>query len=126
MTIQKDAVQKTKKSPGIIIGYVLGSLASLFGAGLLALNIMSFTNNYGYYLSQGYPPEMVLQQLVPSQLLPGIFEPIAIYGGIAFLIFTICAISQKVSEGLAQLTQANECTDCKKEEETASESTVTE
>ncbi|MGE5423149.1 MAG: hypothetical protein ACM3QW_07780 [Ignavibacteriales bacterium] len=126
MTIKEKSPEKAKKSPGIIIGYVLGSLASLFGAGLLALNIISFTNNYGYYLSQGYPPQMVLQQLVPSQLLPGIFEPIAIYGGIAFLIFTISAISQKVSEGLAALTEANECTEVCKEEEIASESTVTE
>jgi len=79
---------KPKQNTAVeIVRMVLATIAALAAASLLVYNVVSFADAIEYYLSMGYPADEVYKHLIPSQLLPGLFEPIAIYGGIAFLLF---------------------------------------
>lgn len=123
MNLEENVPIKTKKSPVVIIGNVLASIAALAAITLLVINIISFLDTVNYYLAQGYPTTEVYKQLIPSQLFPGVFEPIAVYGGIAFLLFYAGIINQKVSKCLTFLTET-EVSDDVVEDEEASESNV--
>jgi hypothetical protein len=59
------------------------------------------------YVAQGYDSAEVMKQLLPSQLLPGIFQPVAVYGGIAVLLMGVGMIYQKVAK-LAEVPDAVE------------------
>lgn len=83
--------------------YCVAALIALIAIAYLVNNVLLFKNVVDQYVAQGYPSNVVLQQLVPSQLLPGIFEPIAVYGGISFILFGIGIINQKISECLRRL-----------------------
>jgi hypothetical protein len=52
-------------------------------------------------VAQGYPKDEVVKQLKAIQLMPGICEPIALYGGIALILYGIGMINEKVSKCLA-------------------------
>ncbi|MGE5543481.1 MAG: hypothetical protein ACM3UW_00775 [Bacillota bacterium] len=95
------------RSPVEILRIVLAAIAALAAVTLLVLNLMSFLDTVNYYLAMGYPSGEVYKQLVPSQLLPGIFEPVAIYGGMALLLIYVGRINQKVSDCQAMLTPAD-------------------
>lgn len=77
--IKKPAIAKALKIGGIVVG--------LFGLASLINNIIIFMNTIDQYIEQGYPKEMIMEAMVPTQLLPGIFEPIALYGGLGLLLF---------------------------------------
>jgi len=80
--------------------YVAASLIGLIAIGLLVENIVIFNATVAQYVAQGYPSSQVLQQLIPSQLLPGVFESIAVYGGIAFILFGVGMTNQRFSRYL--------------------------
>jgi hypothetical protein len=84
---------------------VLGAIAALAAVALLVLNIMAFLDAVDYYQAMGYPSGEVYKQLIPTQLLPGIFEPLAVYGGIAFLLFYIGGMNRKISACQASLSE---------------------
>lgn len=88
--------KNTSKSPSSIILYVVASIVALVGIATLVNNILLFSNNVNQYVSQGYPSSEVLKQLIPMQLLPGVFEPIAVYEGIAFVLFGLGILIKKV------------------------------
>ena len=44
-------------------------------------------------------------------MLPGIFEPIAVYGGIAFVLLGVGIVNKKVSKCLILLTKVDVCND---------------
>lgn len=107
MSIDKSNLTKTTRTPVETLRIVLAVLAALAAVSLLVLNIKSFLDAVNYYLAMGYPSGEVYKQVIPSQLIPGIFEPIAIYGGIAFLLFYVGNLNQKVSKCLASVTEAD-------------------
>jgi len=47
--------------------------------------------------------------LIPSELIPGIFEPISVYWGISLILIGTGIINQKVSKCLAVLTKNEVC-----------------
>lgn len=93
--------KKSKKCTGSTILYVVSLVVAVIAVALLVNNVRLYKDNVAQYVAQGYPQEEVVKQLKPVQLIPGIFEPIAVYGGIAFALFGIGMINEKVSKYLA-------------------------
>ncbi|HEX3011976.1 MAG TPA: hypothetical protein VHQ70_08070 [Syntrophomonadaceae bacterium] len=89
-----------KKSTGSKVLYAAAVVVGVIAIALLVDNIMLFKNNVAQYVAQGYPSSVVLKQLIPGQLLPGVFEPLALYLGIAFALWGLGIINQKVSDCL--------------------------
>jgi hypothetical protein len=96
----------TGKSSIAVILYVAAAVVALFGVALLIDNIYIFKTTIDQYIAQGYPAADVAKSLVPAQLLPGIFEPVAVYGGIALILFGIGKTDKKLSKCLATLPKA--------------------
>jgi hypothetical protein len=100
------------KSNGFsIFMYVAAAIVALIGIAQLAINIYLFKHTVSQYVAQGYASAVVFKELVPSQLLPGIFQPIAVYFGIALVLLAIGIINKKVSECLVQLNKDKVCSE---------------
>lgn len=98
---------KEKRTNGKSIStllYVIAAIVAVLGIGMLSVNIYIFKSTISQYVAQGYPAEVVMQSLIPSQLLPGIFEPIALYGGIAFVLIGVGIANCKISQYIMGLT----------------------
>ncbi|MGV8905430.1 MAG: hypothetical protein ACOH15_02390 [Acetobacterium sp.] len=121
---EKNVPEKSKKNSSSTLLYVAGSIVALIAVALLIDNIVLFYTNLNQYVTQGYEAAEVIKQLLPGQLLPGIFEPIAVYGGIALLLFYAGFINQKISKSLVLLTEAKVGND--PTEENAEIETITE
>lgn len=102
-------IQKEKKPVGTIVLYFAALAVALIAVASLTNSILLFKNVLNQYVTEGYPVAELMKQLVPSQLLPGIFEPVALYGGIAALLYAAGMINQKVSKSLALLTKVEVC-----------------
>jgi hypothetical protein len=94
-----------------IVLYIAASVVALVGIASLVNNIFLFRNTVDQYVAQGYPTATVIKQLLPAQLLPGIFESIATYGGISFVLLGAGIINKKVSKCLTLLLKDNVCND---------------
>lgn len=98
-----DALKKPKRPAGSIVLYVAAIAVTIIGVAYLVTNIVLFQKTVVQYVAQGYPADAVVSQLLPTQLLPGIYEPIAVYGGIALILFGVGMINQKISKCLRML-----------------------
>jgi hypothetical protein len=94
----KDKGAKVKLGKLSILLYSVAALVAISGVAMLTVNIYIFKSTIEQYVAQGYPAEMVMQSLIPSQLLPGILEPIGLYGGLVFLLLGAAAINNKISQ----------------------------
>ena len=94
---EKKVSKKSKESSITIIMYVVASVVALIGVALLVNNIILFKSTVSQAVAQGYDIATVRKALLTSQLLPGMFEPIGIYGGIAFLLLGVGKVNKKVS-----------------------------
>lgn len=108
---EKNMPKKSKKLSISIVLNVAASVIALVGVALLVNNIILFRNTVSGYVSQGYAAAAVLNQLIPSQLLPGIFEPVAVYGGIAIALLGVGIANKKVSQCLMLLNKEDACND---------------
>ncbi|MEN6459926.1 MAG: hypothetical protein ABFC94_00960 [Syntrophomonas sp.] len=106
---EKDAVKKSKKFTISTTLYIAASVVALIAVASLIDNIILYKNSVAQYVAQGYPVALVIKQLIPSQLLPGLFDTIAVYGGIALILFSAGIINKKVSECLTLLTKDEVC-----------------
>ena len=102
---EKKVSKKLKGSFFSNIMYVVASVVALIGVALLVNNIILFKSTVSQAVTQGYAIATVRKALLTSQLLPGMFEPIGIYGGIAFLILGVGIVNKKVSQALILLTK---------------------
>lgn len=107
----KNVSKKSRKFSISIVLYIVASVVALVGVASLVNNIFLFRDSVNQYVAQGYPVATVIKQLIPSQLLPGIFEPIAVYGGIAFVLLGVGIVNKKVSKCLILLTKVDVCND---------------
>lgn len=105
----ENASKKSRKCSISIVLYVVASIIALAGVALLVDNIFIFRKAVNDYVTQGYAIDVVYKQLIPEQLLPGVFEPIAVYGGIALILRSIGKLYKKVSKCLVLLTKVNVC-----------------
>jgi hypothetical protein len=85
-----------------IILHTAAVIIFLIAIAALVNNIILFKDNVDNYVKQGYAYADVFKGLLPSQLLPGIFEPVAVYMGIALVLFGAGLINYKVTK-LAKL-----------------------
>jgi hypothetical protein len=97
--------ERSKQPISSIVLYIVAILITLIIIVFLVNNIILFKDNVAQYVAQGYPYDEVVKHLIPNQLLPGILEPIAVYGGIAFLLFGTGIINQKISKCLVMLAK---------------------
>jgi len=100
---------KQKKPISSVILYVAASVIAILGTALLFVNILLYRSNVAQYVAQGTAIATVTAQLIPSELIPGIFEPISIYWGIALILIGAGIINQKVSKCLDELTENEVC-----------------
>ena len=96
---------KSKKSRFSIVMYVVASLVALIGVALVVNNIFLYKSTVSQAVTQGYAIATVRKALLTSQLIPGMAEPIGLYGGIAFLILGVGIVHKKVSNCLIFLTK---------------------
>lgn len=112
---EKNTPKKSRIAAGSIVLYGAFSVVALIAIAILINNILLYNNTVSHYVDQGYPAADVVKQLLSSQLLPGIFEPVAVYGGIAFILLGIGMVNQKVSKCLLLLTKDEDCNDNREE-----------
>lgn len=98
---------KSKKFSISIVLYIVTSVVALVGIASLVNSILLFRDSVNQYVAQGYSVATVTKQLIPSQLLPGIFQSIALYGGIAFALLGMGIVNKKVSKCLMLLTKVD-------------------
>lgn len=111
----KDMPEKSGKSTITIVLYIAASVVALIGIALLIDNIYIFKTTIDQYVAQGYPAADVKKSLIPSQLLPGIFEPIAVYGGIAFILIGLGSCIKKMGYSLVTQIEAENHNDLAEE-----------
>ena len=107
----RNSSEKSRKSPISITLYVVATIVALMGVALLVNNIFLFKSTVAQAVAQGYAVATVKKALLTSQLLPGIFEPVAVYGGITFLLIGLAVINKKVSKCLILLSKVEVCND---------------
>jgi len=88
---------ENKKNPISLTLYIGGVIVAIMGLAVLVTNIKLYSDTYAQAIAMGYDPAQVTAQLLPSQLLPGVFQAIGLYGGIAMLLVCTGLIYQKVA-----------------------------
>lgn len=101
----KEVSENTRKFSISTVLYVAAAVVAIAGITLLVDNIFIFKSTVSQYVNQGFPASAVVKSLIPVQLLPGILEPIALYGGIAFVLLGIGIANMKISKYLTNLTE---------------------
>ncbi|MEK6263416.1 MAG: hypothetical protein N2B06_01315 [Clostridium sp.] len=102
---EKKVSNKTGKSGVSIALFIVASVVALIGVTLLVSNILLYKSTVTQALADGYDIDTIRKALLTSQLLPGIAEPIGIYGGISFILFGVGIVGKKVSKCLTMLTK---------------------
>jgi hypothetical protein len=78
---------------------------ALIAVAFLINNLLLFRDTVNQYVAQGYAAADVVRGLLPGQLVPGVFQPIAVYGGIAMLLYAAANINHQLSLSLGLLDQ---------------------
>lgn len=112
---EKKASAKSKQSPVTIILYVAAVVVVVLGVALLINNVTLYRRTVTQYVAQGYKAATVNKQLVPAQLLPAIFQSIALYGGLAVALFGAGVINEKLTKCLPVLIKEEVCNEVTKE-----------
>jgi hypothetical protein len=86
----------SKKSGFSIVLFIVASVVALVGVALLVNNILLYRTTVAQAITDGYDMATIRKALLPSQLIPGIAEPIGIYGGISFILFGVGIVNKKV------------------------------
>ena len=102
---EKKLSKKTGKSGVSIDLFVVASVVALIGVALLVNNIILYRSTVAQALTGGYDIATIKKALLTSQLIPGMAEPIGIYGGISFILFGVGMVGKKVSKCLTMLTK---------------------
>lgn len=100
-------IKKTPKSRSTIVLYIAAVVVLLIGITSLVFNINYYNNLVTTYVAQGYAASSVAAELLPSVLLPAIFQTFGLYFGIAFALYGIGTINNKVS--VASLVKNDDC-----------------
>ena len=99
--------QKKSKPPiSTIVMYAGAIIVALISIAFLVNNVQLFNSLVTQYVSQGYSAAEVNKQLLPNQLLPGIYQTI-VYIGVALILWGAGVINKKVGLCLKMLGQNN-------------------
>jgi hypothetical protein len=88
-----------------ILMYGAALVVAIIGIVLLVDNIYIFRSTVGQYVAQGYAASDVMKSLVPSQLIPGIIQAVAGYGGIAMILIGLGVANNKISSSYKNFTE---------------------
>lgn len=108
---RKEKQKKVKKEKKFSIStalYIAAAVVAIVGIALLVNNIYLFNYTVAQYVSQGYSATAVRKSLLLTQLLPGITEPAALYGGIAFMLFAVGKINKNILKYFMTSNKAEE------------------
>lgn len=94
--LKSDTV-KSQKIPGTKLMHISAVVVAVLGLASLINSILLFKDTVSQYVAQGYPSGEVLKYMIPSQLLPGLFEILAVYGGIAMILWAAGIINQNLA-----------------------------
>lgn len=97
---KKNAAGKSKPPTSSILMYAGGIVVFLTAVASLVNDVLLINKAVAQYVEQGYSSAEVLEQLIPGQLLPTIFESIGLYAGIAFILLSAGLINHKLSNYL--------------------------
>ena len=113
---------KTKMTKSSIVFFIASAFVAVVGTALIINNVLLYNSNITMYVSQGYSVATVSAQLLPSQLIPGVLEPLGMMYGIAFVLAAAGIINNKISKVLAMSATTSESIIPEKEaEETAAD-----
>jgi len=93
-----NGAKKSKPPFSSLLMYAGGVVIFLIAIASLVMNVLLFQKTVAQYVDQGYPSDAVLKELVPVQLIPGLFESIALYAGIAFILVAVGFLNHKISK----------------------------
>ncbi|MCJ7691758.1 MAG: hypothetical protein MUO60_20975 [Clostridiaceae bacterium] len=96
----------SKKSSFTVVLFIVASVVALVGVALLVNNIILYKATVAQALTGGYDIATIKKALLTSQLIPGIAEPVGIYGGISFILFGVGIVNKKVVKFLTMLNKA--------------------
>jgi len=82
--------------------YIGGIIVAIMGIALLFTTVKYYNDTFTQAVAAGYDAAQVSAQLMPSQLLPGVFQAIGVYGGIAMMMLSMGMIYQKVANHMKQ------------------------
>jgi len=94
----KNGTKGTKKITASTVLFASAIVVLLIAISSLVNTVRAYMGAIAQYVEQGYESAEVVSQLLPNQLLPGIFESVAVYGGIALLLFGVGMINHKLSK----------------------------
>lgn len=105
---QKEVAKSRKISMSLVL-YIIATIVALIGIVLLVNNIVLFRQTINQYTAKKIPIDSIYSQLVLNKLLPGVLEPIGIYGGISTILVSIGMISKKASKYMESITKSDVC-----------------
>lgn len=98
---EKELPKKSTKSVFSIVLYIAAFVVAIVGISSLVITVLLFNKTVAQYAeqyaSQGYSSSVIAKQLIPSQLLPAVFQTVGMYGGITFLLIGAGIINQKLT-----------------------------
>lgn len=114
---ENNVITNKKRAIGSTVLYVIGVIVAIIGIALLVTDVLYYKSLISQYVAQGYAAATVEKQLIPSQLLPAVFNAVGLYGGLAALLFGAGVINTKVTASKA--VEVTEAIEEKATEETA-------
>lgn len=115
---------KMLKGTKVLIGASVCTF--LVGAASLANTVMAFQAIVTQYSTQGYPVNEILKQLIPSQLLPGIFQSVGMYMGLSIVLFGLASINEKLRPAAVEVEAVETVAEAVVAEEVTEEVTETQ
>lgn len=122
----KEVQGEPKKFSISILLYVTAIIVALLGIALLVDDIFIFKSTVAQYVMQGYSADDVMKGLLPTQLLPGIFEALALYGGIAVALIGIGVANRRISKYIPTLNIVTNDEDAANDEDVANDEDMAE
>lgn len=105
----KEKKENRKFPISSIVMYSIGTIAALIAIAALVNDVRLFKATVSQYVAQGYAAKDVASVFLAQQLLPGIFQAVALYGGIAAILIFGGIINTKLSKCLKVLNKEEAC-----------------
>lgn len=112
MINKKNTKVKYKQTASSIVMYSIAAIILLIAAAFLFNNVKMFKATIDQYVASGYDAKGVSSVLFAQQLLPGIFQAVALYGGIAAILIFGGIINNKISICLEALNKEEPALQC--------------
>ncbi|GEM_PF-6812202 len=91
--------KKPKKDKNSIFAkflFVAACVIALIGIAALTSTIYQFCYYIKEYSAQGYEISIIVKSLLMTQLIPGVADALALYGGVSIILFTARKIYIKI------------------------------